>query len=393
LEAAISLQERHGTPLVLSGKSPLFLSATLEHYVSTRLVSVVLVGSFLCGVVLLASCSHSTPPPDGPDTTSHNFVWQIQMLGDGGSSVLHDVAIINDTLAYAVGELYLNDSTGQLDPLLYNVAQWDGNTWQVRRVSVLYRGSFITSPLDGIFARSATDIWLSSGVPIHGDGQQWQEYNLFDMGVLGQNDGSLRRIWSSSPNSVYFVGNRGTIVCFDGTMWQRIESGTTLPIQDIWGAVNPNTGVTEIYAVASNYIAVPSGKKLLRITSTNATAMSDSGLNMFLNSIWFCPGSPYYIVGGGFFYSGSITQSTIWQGAPNIVTTYYSLRIRGTASNDIFIVGAYGDVVHFNGSTWKSFQQQTAFNGNYWSVAMKGNLVIAVGGDGDRAVVAIGRRR
>lgn len=41
------------------------------------------------------------------DTTSHDFTWQIYTLGDGtGSSCLYDVAIINDTLAYAVGEIY-----------------------------------------------------------------------------------------------------------------------------------------------------------------------------------------------------------------------------------------------------------------------------------------------
>ncbi|MDL1891482.1 hypothetical protein FBQ87_01125, partial [Sphingobacteriales bacterium CHB3] len=38
------------------------------------------------------------------DTTSHNFTWQIDTLGDGNASTLNDIAIINDTLAYAVGE-------------------------------------------------------------------------------------------------------------------------------------------------------------------------------------------------------------------------------------------------------------------------------------------------
>ncbi|MBI3006249.1 MAG: hypothetical protein HYY49_12660, partial [Ignavibacteriales bacterium] len=48
------------------------------------------------------------PPEDNsPDTTSHNFTWTIDTVGDGNSSVLYDVAIINDTLAYAVGEIYL----------------------------------------------------------------------------------------------------------------------------------------------------------------------------------------------------------------------------------------------------------------------------------------------
>jgi hypothetical protein len=203
---------------------------------------------------------------------------------------------------------------------------------------------------------------------------------------------SITELWGESPNSVYAVGDGGNIVQYFNGAWRKLESGTTLPIQDIWGLANPSSGVAEVYAVASNFVSIPSGKKLLRITGTNVTAMSDSGLNMFLNSIWFCSGSLYYIVGGGFFYSASISQSTIWQGAPHLVTDYYSLAIRGTASNDIFIVGGYGDVVHFNGSTWKSFREQTAVSGNYWAVAVTGTLVIAVGDDGGRAAVAIGRK-
>jgi hypothetical protein len=375
-------QEHHGLALVLSRKSPLFLSATLEHYVSTRLVSVVLVGSFLCGVVLLASCSHSTPPPDGSDTTSHNFSWQVQMLGDGGSSVLHDVAIINDTLAYAVGELYLHDSTGQLDPISYNFAQWNGQQWRISREAS-------NVGIRAILAFSPSDIWVATGGPYHWNGSNWRSYS-----ITGVFYGNVNALWGVDSSNVYMVGENGAIAHYNGSVWQKIETGTTLPILDIWGAVNPNTGVTEIYAVASNTIDFPAGKKLLRITATQAVAMSDSGLNVFLTSIWFSPGTRYYIVGSGVFYSSSINQSTVWQGGPNIVTSYWTNAIRGTAANDIFLVGSYGDVVHFNGSTWKSFQGQTGMAvGNYWSVALKGNLSIAVGGNGDRAVVAIGRRR
>jgi hypothetical protein len=41
------------------------------------------------------------------DTTSHDFTWETTTLGDGNSSVLFDVAIINDTLAYAVDAVNL----------------------------------------------------------------------------------------------------------------------------------------------------------------------------------------------------------------------------------------------------------------------------------------------
>lgn len=52
------------------------------------------------------------------DTTSHNFTWQTFTFGDAGagSSVLYDVAIINENDIWAVDEIYMNDSLGNPDP-------------------------------------------------------------------------------------------------------------------------------------------------------------------------------------------------------------------------------------------------------------------------------------
>jgi len=69
------------------------------------------------------------------DTTSHDFRWEIYTLGDGtGSSCLYDVAIINETLAYAVGEIYRNDTT-------FNVAKWNGKERELMRIESLVCGS------------------------------------------------------------------------------------------------------------------------------------------------------------------------------------------------------------------------------------------------------------
>ncbi|MEW6512258.1 MAG: hypothetical protein AB1428_15010 [Bacteroidota bacterium] len=338
------------------------------------------------------ACNTTEPPPPVPpvDTTSHDFTWTLSTLGDGGSSVLYDVTIINDTLVYAVGAIYKQDSLGNWDPLPYNVAKWNGRQWELKRVTVIFRGNLITPPINGIYALSASDIWLAAGMAIHGDGTTWVGHDV--RAITGYDTLSFTKCWGRNSSDMYFVGLRGSLAHYFSGTWQKLTSGTTVPIQDIWGGVNQRTGATEIHAVASNTIAYPSGKKLLRIDGSQVTAMSDSGLNVFLNSIWFVPGSLYYIVGGGFFYSQSVGQATIWQGGPNLVTNYYSNAIRGSALNNVFIVGAYGDVVHFNGHTWKSFQQQTAVDGNYKAVAVRGNLVIAVGYDGDRAAVAVGRR-
>jgi hypothetical protein len=363
-----------------------------EIVMTARVYRIASIPLFLVLMSTSFDCKHATEPPlAGPDTTSHNFSWTIDRFGDGsGSSRLYGVAIINDTLAYAVGEVYKKDSLGQYDPLPYNLVRWDGTSWRLQRVSVQTRYGLVTAPLEGIFAFSPSDIWLVGTDPIHGDGRNWADVDV--RAILGSDSITVSKAWGTSSSNIYFVGRLGNIVFFDGTSWHRLLSGTTLPIQDIWGSVDLKGQSTEICAVASNIVSLPAGKRVCRITSTSATAMSDSGLSVALGGVWFAQGTMYYVVGAGIYFSSSISQSTIWQGGYNIITPYWSGAIRGNAPNDIFIAGGYGDVLHFNGSTWKSFQTQTAVDGNYRAVAVQGDLVIAVGDDADLGAIAMGRR-
>jgi len=60
------------------------------------------------------------------DTTSNSFTWQTFTFGgNAGSCNLFDAALVNDTLAYAVGSIYLTDSTEHPDPLPYNLVKWN----------------------------------------------------------------------------------------------------------------------------------------------------------------------------------------------------------------------------------------------------------------------------
>ena len=64
------------------------------------------------------------------DTISHNFTCQTFTFGEHSSSSLYDVAIINENDIWAVGEIYMNDSLGNPDPIAYNVLHWDGTSWK-----------------------------------------------------------------------------------------------------------------------------------------------------------------------------------------------------------------------------------------------------------------------
>ena len=54
------------------------------------------------------------------------------------------------------------------------------------------------------------------------------------------------------------------------------------------------------------------------------------------------------------------------------------------------IVGALGLVAHYNGVDWHVYSELN--NAGYTSVALKGNLAVAVGETNGRGFVAVGRR-
>ena len=77
---------------------------------------------------------------------------------------------------------------------------------------------------------------------------------------------------------------------YDGQGWQKIESGTDVPIRDIWGAWNPETGEQEILAVASNLALIPQARKILKITNKTVSFIPDENLPLDMNGVWFVPG-------------------------------------------------------------------------------------------------------
>ncbi|MBI5473053.1 MAG: hypothetical protein HY961_11985 [Ignavibacteriae bacterium] len=331
--------------------------------------------------------------------TSHDWHFTIDSLGVA-SSTLYDVAIISDSSAWVVGELYLRDSSGNVDPVLYNAAHWNGTTWKCKRIRVLYRGSWILPQLNAIFAFSATDIWLSSGVPIHGDGQNWTQYHLFDMGILSQSDGSINKIWGNNSSDLWFVGNRGTIAHYTSGTWQRVESGTTVNLLDVWGS--PDGSVVWACGWEDFQPTV-----LLRgIGSTWEKRYEDpypfvlrrDSLSGIISSVWTPVTNRIFAATGyGIYDSPANTR-----GAARLSTFAalylpgFPFRIRGAATNDFFVVGENSMVAHFNGLTWQYYGQLYDENIRLRSVAHKGRSLFCTGHTLDpfyrRAVVVRGTR-
>ena len=83
----------------------------------------------------------------------------------------------------------------------------------------------------------------------------------------------------NQQSNFYIVGNGGSIAHYNGSIWTKIESGTTLPINDIWGAQN-SAGQWEILAIASNPDST--ANMILQIHPDNSVSqLSTDGLVAF----------------------------------------------------------------------------------------------------------------
>ena len=315
------------------------------------------------------------------DTTSHNFTWQTWTFGEHSSSMLYDVAIINENNIWAVGEIYMNDSLGQPDPIAYNAIHWDGQNWEVKKISVLYNGNQTIAPLEGIFITPTGEIILSSGLPYLPQGNGWKLYHLWDMGILNQNDGGVTRIWGTSMSDIYFAGRKGTIVHYNGSGWTKIESGTTTIINDIWGITTKQNKIVLYCPVASFFVA--GDKKILKIVDGKVDSVSWNR-DVRLYSTWTPNENFLFTCGEGAYVNkfGTWDQITI----PEVGTN----SIRGNNINDIFIVGDYGFIAHFNGTSWNV--EEYDFNAGYGRLSAKGKTVAVVGQRNGRALIKVGKR-
>ncbi|MDD5765991.1 MAG: hypothetical protein PHW79_07100 [Candidatus Marinimicrobia bacterium] len=303
------------------------------------------------------------------DTTSHDIsYWEIDTLGISGG--IYDLWIVSENNIWAIGEIIVDDPDSSYDGSgqeRFNAARWDGEKWNLMRME---RGA----PMESIWYFNENDIW-AAGIPIHWDGEKWTYYHLWDMGVLDPDDGTVEHIWASSPDNIYFVGWKGSIVHYNGSTFTKMESGTTCQLEDVWG-IDDN----HIWAVGTetnnsrSVILFYNGKVWKTMHDT------DDERKCWSNSVW--TDSPYllFLNGGSGRYLFDLMQEKLskYESAGE----WFGYDIYGTANNDIFASGQGSEILHFNGSTWHLYTEfQNIFGawGLIKTIKVSENLVVAGG--------------
>jgi hypothetical protein len=306
------------------------------------------------------------------DTTSHDFTWQTFEFGQHSSSTLYDVAIINENDIWAVGEIYMNDSLGNPDPTSYNAVHWNGQSWELKKIGEVGDWACHT-----VFAFSTDDIWFEG--TIHWNGSS---YTVHKNGwpLMPNGDGwQVNKMWGSSSNDLYAIGNNGNIARYNGSRWAKIESGTTTKINDIWGVDLGNEGQLVLCSVSNLFD--PGDYKVLKIENNKVDSISwRSGRRV--SSTWFTSKNKIFASGGGVFVSTS--PDYLWREQIEIPLIYTD-RVRGISLNDVFVVGDFGLVAHYNGLSWRIIPEaNVALN---HSLDFKNNLMISVGQRNQKAVI------
>lgn len=320
------------------------------------------------------------------DTTSHNFTWETFAFGGGSSSYLKDVAIINENNIWAVGEIHTAE-TDQFDSngvwvQPYNAVHWDGTSWELKRI--LYENNFWT--INTILAFSENDIWFD--VFVHWNGISFSNETIPNI-LMGWRSNAL---WGISSKDLFVVGNGGNIAHYNGSNWRKIESGAELNIYDIYGDFNPKTNSYEIVAVAADLLS-NSGRAILKIENGKVTHNNSESITQPLQSLWFKSNRKYYIVGSGIYVKNSLNEDS-WKRLSRDISIYFKNSIVAQEINDIIITGAFNEVLHYNGISWKSYRgnELPDINGRLLNADYKNNLVCIVGQYENKGKIYIGRK-
>jgi hypothetical protein len=314
------------------------------------------------------------------DTSSHNFTWQVYEFGGYSSSYFNDVAIISENDIWAVGEIVTPEGD-------YNAAHWDGEKWELKKIKTNACGGVIYPPIKTIFSLSQSAIIFGH---IDGSITYYDGFDFInDCSLIEQFNGSATKIWGTSIDNLYFISVSGFIAHYNGQEWTKIESGTELDIQDIWGSWNVKTGEYEILCVASDRF-VNNGNSLFKIKNNTVIPMPTTGLPWSLKGIWFVPSRKYFICGDGLYENQALNKTWNKISFP----TYYKDSIRGLDINDIIVSGSNGLLSHYNGTTWKHYMNHSLpyITGRYYGVSISDNTVTAVGYNGAKAIIVMGNR-
>jgi len=324
------------------------------------------------------------------DTTRHGFIWTIDTIGLWGSRI-NDVVIIDENNIWAGGYIKVPDPDSSFNGTgkeIFNAIHWDGNEWKLYEVDRYVR-------ITDIFAFSETDMWFVNGCYVyHFDGESFTNIWVCDWEVYGPNQ--TMYIWGTSSENLFFIGDNGSIVHYDGIDFEVMDSGTDLHLRRIAGTddgshlfvsgkINENGvhGTIVLEYEESNWSPIYQSEVVYGDPENGDYGWAQS-IDLFGDTLYIATVSE-------FMYVNIHTKEYRTVHTTDEIHRYGYGTTKVQNANDIMMFHGGGKVVHYNGNTWKILED---FRGaTYYGGDLKGEIAAYVGSiSNGPAIIAIGRR-
>jgi hypothetical protein len=339
------------------------------------------------------------------DTTSHNFTWQSFEFGEPTGNQIYDVNIIDENNIWTVGAIYMNDSLGNPDPNAYNAVHWDGSEWELKRImfyTICGQQNLSSYPARSIQIFNENDIWIG----VDGDQISRIENGVQTTTICLPWSFSINKLWGTSSDDLYVIGNEGNIAHYSNGQWGKIESGTDLTLLDIWAGNDDKLYISGANSSEAKGILLTIDQLNKVETLVESEIVSENQLfrpKLYgeLATVWIDNHNNIYTGGNLIFrqksgvwdYLRSLPENYIG-GNPNVYYRGFVNRVRGNSSNDFWIVGERNTLRHFNGVSWVqiglSYDPSSPIT--WKSVDVKDDLVVVVGNNGLHGVIMMIQR-
>jgi hypothetical protein len=269
------------------------------------------------------------------DTSSHDFTWT-EFTGVQGQNNMTGCWVFGPNDIYIVND---------------KVYHYDGSSWS----TVDFYAPYTVSGLSGMSMFGLPDeLWLAESGGIFRltlSTHKAAVWRFPDTATYGW----LHSIWGLSSNDLYAVGDKGTILHFDGSNWTKMNCPTTKDLYSICGTSDNNVWACGYNLETQQTVILHFAGAYWSIDSVSNRPPSETG--GFL-SVWACDSASHHRA----YTTGSMlyrkTDANGWnRDSSSLTTNLYGQFVTGSSSNNLFVVGTGGSVLHWNGNSWKRYEQ------------------------------------
>jgi len=347
-----------------------------------RKLVVVTSAALIVALLAYSGCDKGIEP-EKPPKNPREYTWTVDTLiahPDAIQTQMWDIYATSPENVYVAGHTDWTGVNG--DGILW---RYDGTKW-----SIVNQG-FRDVDLESITGFGPSDIYAAgnkgpNALVLHFDGTRWSQQTLSGKALL-----SIR---GDDPTNLWTGGILNSVFRFDGTQWNKTEVSERLWFKD-FAFVDGKTYALS-YTIDDQpadttwwYFLTWNGARWDTLNTYTQMAPVPVAAQFGLNSLSVIDGE---------LYSAGIESSSRpglfkmvsgkWVEIPGTVRV---AKVFGVSKNNIFAVGTYGTVYHYNGSDWYQFEQFKSDMFHFWSGWTNGNEVFIVGNNFRKSIVLHGK--